>query len=279
MSFPPSKDDGGALLKRSSRIISKKSVCLFCGTSLAVAFDVLFYAGRCSILILFLQLVCCVEAALLLRQLRRRPRRVEGHGDALLQRIRYHFLFNTLNATVCLIKPRPDVAETTLENLSEIFRTMLSQEKQTTLAEEIRLARRYVEIERLRLGERLHVEWRLDCGETDAIRVPALILQPLIENAIYHGIEKQPTGGTVHVAVVRRGRRLVIHVRNPVSGTDRHRRGNRVAQKNIRLVLAGWALFRPYHGSGRERDAHLRRIDAHIQRLRHRAQCTRDFDR
>ncbi len=265
MRFPSWHDEGIAWRTPLERILLKGSLYLLCGISFVVVAALLaIYAGatpRADVvqwlgLIVLLQLAACVVAAAGLRLLcrtgfqgrvggaaasgRNRPREDAGE-DVLLHRIRYHFLFNTLNATVCLIKPHPDIAETHLGHLSEIFRMMLFQEKQTTLAEEIRMAQCYVEMERLRLGQRLRVEWRLDCDETAKIRVPSIILQPLIENAIYHGIETRLAGGTVKIAVTSPGRRLVFDIRNPVNSiAHRRRRGNRVARKNIhrRLVQA-----------------------------------------
>ncbi len=239
----PVRGGGDALLKQLGRTTARGIIYLSCAASLAVVVLVsLHFAlgggspGFLAPLIVALQLAGCALTALMLRRLRGARRR-DAEDDAPLQRIRWHFLFNTLNATVHLIKTRPDVAEANLGHLSEIFRMMLSQKKRTTLAEEVRVARRYVEIERRRLGVRLRVKWRLRCGDTAAILVPSLILQPLIENAIYHGVEPRPDGGDVHVAVAVRGRRLTFDVRNPAQPAHHHRHGNLMAQKNIRLRL------------------------------------------
>ena len=249
MPFGFVRNEGDAPLKKPGRTTAGIIIYLSCAASLAVAVLLFLHLsssqslesggarpGLLALLIIVLQLAVCVQIALVLRRLRRTPQR-DADGDALLQCIRWHFLFNTLNATVHLIKPHPDVAEATLGRLTEIFRMMLSQKKQTTLAEEVRVTRRYVEIERLRLGAKLRVEWRLRCDETATIRVPSLILQPLIENAIYHGVEPRPEGGDVHVVVAARGRRLTLDVRNPATRVASHRHGNLVAQKNIRLRL------------------------------------------
>ena len=242
MPFVSVRNGCDAPLKQPGRTTAGSIIYLSCATSLAVAALVSLQSasggGRPDLLaplVVALQLAGCLQTALVLRRLRRALR--HDGDDAPLQRIRWHFLFNTLNATVHLIKPHPDAAEATLERLSEIFRMMLSQKKQTTLAKEVRVARRYVEIEHLRLGAKLRVTWRLRCGETATIRIPSLILQPLIENAIYHGVEPRPEGGCIHVAAAVRGRRLTLDVRNPVGPAQRRGRGNLMAQKNIRRRL------------------------------------------
>lgn len=239
----PVQGGDDAPLKQPGRTTARGIIYLSCATSLAVVVLVsLHFAlgdgapGFLAPLIVVLQLAGCAQTALMLRR-PRAPRRGDAEDDAPLQRIRWHFLFNTLNATAHLIKTRPDAAAANLGHLSEIFRMMLSQKKRTTLAEEVRVARRYVEIERRRLGVRLRVKWRLRCGDTAAILVPSLILQPLIENAVYHGVEPRPDGGDVHVAVAVRGRRLTFDVRNPVQPANHHRHGNLMAQQNIRLRL------------------------------------------
>ena len=255
------RNGGDAPPTQPGRTAAGLIICLSCGAALVVAvlvsLDLAQGGGRPGLLaplIVVLQLAGCALTALVLRRLRRAPHR-GADGDALLQRIRWHFLFNTLNATAHLIKPHPDVAEATLVHLSEIFRMMLSQEKHTTLAEEVRVARRYVEIEHLRLGARLRVRWRLTCGETATIRVPSLILQPLIENAIYHGVEPRPDGGDIQVAVAIRGRRLTLDVRNPVPRVDHQRHGNLVAQRNIRLRLqAAYGADFDFSGGRRARE-------------------------
>ena len=255
------RNGGDAPLRQPGRTAAGLIIYLSCAASLTVAALVSAHfaqggghLGPFAPLIVVLQLACCAQTTLVLRRLRRTLER-GADGEILLQRIRWHFLFNTLNATAHLIKPHPDVAEATLVHLSEIFRMMLSQEKHTTLAEEVRVARRYVEIEHLRLGARLRVRWRLRCDEPATIRLPSLILQPLIENAIYHGVEVRPDGGDVHVAVAVRGRRLTLDVRNPALRAHRPRPGNLVAQRNIRLRLqAAYGADFDFSGGQRARE-------------------------
>ncbi|MEY2653852.1 MAG: hypothetical protein RLZZ524_880, partial [Pseudomonadota bacterium] len=117
----------------------------------------------------------------------------------LQSRIRPHFLFNALNSAIALVRVDPAKAEDVLEDLSELFRAALvGSGDQTTLGEEVELARRYLAIEQVRFGKRLQVIWQLDAS-TDAARVPSLLLQPLVENAVKHGIEPAAEGGMVHV--------------------------------------------------------------------------------
>jgi two-component system sensor histidine kinase AlgZ len=159
--------------------------------------------------------------------------------QALQARIRPHFLFNSMNTIAALIRSDPAAAESAIEDLSDLFRASLnSPDGQTTLGDELTLARRYLNIESLRLGERLAVNWDMDNVSLQR-RVPPLILQPLLENAIYHGIEPLPAGGHITVSGREDTRGLTITISNPVatgSGASRHE-GNRIAQENIRQRL------------------------------------------
>jgi two-component system sensor histidine kinase AlgZ len=158
--------------------------------------------------------------------------------QALQSRIRPHFLFNSLNTIASLTAISAEQAEEAVEDLAELFRmTMHDSEGRVSLAREIEIARRYLRMESLRLGERLRIEWELE--DIPDVEVPALILQPLLENAIYHGIEPLPDGGYIKVNIGRQGRQLKMEVENPVpAGTGYiHHRGNRLAHKNIRERL------------------------------------------
>ncbi len=137
--------------------------------------------------------------------------------DALHARIQPHFLFNTLNTAAALVHARPDQAEDLLLDLADLFRAALSGPRSTELAAELGLLRRYLEIEQLRLGERLRVHWDLPSPLPDA-EVPALCVQPLVENAVRHGIEPRPDGGEIGIRVVVDGARLLIRVDNPDTG-------------------------------------------------------------
>ena len=159
--------------------------------------------------------------------------------QALQARIRPHFLFNSMNTIAALARPEPALAEAAIEDLSDLFRASLTNtHEQTTLAEELTLARRYLNIEALRLGERLSVAWNMECVPQHVL-VPPLILQPLLENAIYHGIERLPEGGTIHVDGACVDGSVEIVISNPVvpGGSGEQRSGNRIALENIRQRL------------------------------------------
>jgi two-component system sensor histidine kinase AlgZ len=167
-------------------------------------------------------------------------REARSRVEALQARIRPHFLYNSMNTIAALTRSDPVRAETAVEDLADLFRFNLQETRpEVTLAEELEIARTYERIERLRLGARLAVDWRLDGAPADAL-VPSLLLQPLVENAIYHGVERLPSGGTVTIEARTDGTRLEIAVSNPRvgDGSGAGRAGNRVALANIRERLA-----------------------------------------
>lgn len=155
---------------------------------------------------------------------------------ALQARIRPHFLFNSLNTIAALTRRSPELAEEAIEDLADLFRASLRDSAaRMSLKEEFEVARLYQRIEQHRLGDRLNVDWRVDDLPMRA-EVPGLSLQPLLENAIYHGIEPLPNGGTVLVeGRVLDNERLEIRISNPLpdSLSARHRQGNRMALDNI----------------------------------------------
>lgn len=160
--------------------------------------------------------------------------------QALQARIRPHFLFNALNSLAALIHDRPDDAETLVENLSELLRAALEHsDGQHALSEEVALARAYLDIEQLRLGERLTVDWDMQAATPD-VKVPVLSLQPLVENAVGHGIERRAEGGTISVQFQRDSDGFQLCVTSPLAhpqseggeGAGRH-----IAQENIRHRL------------------------------------------
>lgn len=166
------------------------------------------------------------------------PVQTEARLAALNARIRPHFLFNALNAVLSLIRARPQQAEEALESLSDLFRAaMRDPASMVSLADEVDLARQYLELEHLRLGERLTVDWQIDPISLQ-VPIPPLMLQPLLENAVYHGIEPSPTGGAVRVTIARDGDVLQIAVANPTTDPGRHVAGNHIALENIRERLA-----------------------------------------
>jgi two-component system sensor histidine kinase AlgZ len=162
----------------------------------------------------------------------------EARIQSLRARIRPHFLFNSMNTIASLIEISPEKAEQAVENLSDLFRASLSENNLTSLQEEITLTRSYLDIEQLRLGDRLQVEWQIDT-QILATPVPALCLQPLVENAIYHGIEPIKKGGKILISALQIENRLALKITNPlpVSGGPQNHKGNRIAQDNIRQRL------------------------------------------
>ena len=166
------------------------------------------------------------------------PAQAEARLAALNARIRPHFLFNSLNAVLSLIRARPQQAEAALESLSDLFRAAMRDPTDlVSLSEEIELCRQYLELENLRLGERLTVDWEIG-PVSMVLPIPPLMLQPLLENAVYHGIEPSPTGGTVRVAITQSGDELRIVIANPTAGQVQHAAGNQIALANIRERLA-----------------------------------------
>ena len=154
-----------------------------------------------------------------LRALARTPADTAARLAELQSRIRPHFLFNTLNSALALVRHDPQRAEAVLEDLAELFRVALTESGDSvTLQDEVDLAQRYLAIEQIRFGERLAVSWDLDPA-TGGARVPALLLQPLIENAVRHGIEAADGGGTSQVHTRAKGAQAVISVVNSLSAT------------------------------------------------------------
>ncbi|HSI52358.1 MAG: sensor histidine kinase [Ramlibacter sp.] len=178
-------------------------------------------------------LAAALVAALALRAKGRLPADTAARLSELQARIRPHFLFNALNSAIALVRQDPARAEAILEDLSDLFRYALVEHGESvTLAQEVVLARRYLDIEQVRFGERLQVEWSLDEAAGDA-KVPPLLLQPLVENAVKHGVEPSATGAQVKVTTQRRGSTVVIKVTNTVPA-GQGKRGHGVAQANVR---------------------------------------------
>lgn len=199
-------------------------------------------------------IICAVLAGIALRyfyltqQLRLRQRtELQARIQALQSRIRPHFLFNSMNIIASLIAVDQDAAETAVEDLASLFRASLAEvETEVSLAEELELCRRYARIEQLRLGDRLQMEWQVDTVP-DHIPIPSLTLQPLLENAIYHGIQQLPKGGTVVIKASYQGGELEIDITNPVlANGSRNLEGNQIALDNINSRLQ--ALYGPKAG-------------------------------
>jgi len=158
---------------------------------------------------------------------------LQARLDSLRTRIRPHFLFNTLNSIASLIMSRPETAEKAVEDLAELFRASLKESHEaTTVGDEIRLTRLYLGIEELRLGSRLKVHWDVD-ETTLGAAMPTLVLQPLVENAVYHGISRLPGGGSIDIRIGRQGDAITASVDNPVPGVGVPSGGNQMALSNV----------------------------------------------
>jgi len=165
------------------------------------------------------------------------PAITEARLQALQARIRPHFLFNSLNAVLSLIRDQPKQAETALEDMADLFRVLMAENRELVpIAQEIALCRQYLALEKLRLDERLNVEWLIDDVPPD-ILIPPLLLQPLIENAVYHGIEPLIGGGTITVQVYTKRNEVHLILKNPYTAQSKHHNGNNMALKNIKERL------------------------------------------
>ena len=164
---------------------------------------------------------------------RSRRRRLQ----ALQARIRPHFLYNSINAVLSLIRQNPKRAEEVLEDMAELFRVLMADNRElTTLEREIELCRRYLDLEQLRLGDRLKAEWLIERVPRGAL-VPPLVLQPLIENAVYHGIEPRVEPGVISIHIYGTRDRVHAVLRNPYLGEGDRHEGNKMALANIRERL------------------------------------------
>jgi two-component system sensor histidine kinase AlgZ len=176
-------------------------------------------------------------AGLVWRAKARTPAATAARLAELQSRIRPHFLFNTLNSAIALVRAEPAKAESVLEDLSELFRHALADATESvTLGQEIALAQRYMAIEQIRFGDRLQVQWSLD-PEADPAKLPPLLLQPLVENAVRHGVEPSAQGAQIKISTQRRGSVVVLKVTNSTpAGVGE--RGHGLALANVRERLA-----------------------------------------
>jgi len=242
---------------RSSRGVALLSYLVLLAVTFAIT-EVTFVAGRYSGFSLLLEHsshiefvsrnlgICAVVAALALRYFwlradsqHRAEAEMRARLEALQARIEPHFLFNSLNSVAALIEVRPREAETALEDLAQLLRARLASDApaQVSLADEMKLVQAYVRIERLRLQSRLQMTVDV-ADDAWSCKLPALCLQPLVENAIGHGIARLPDGGTVTVAAYTQGSRLHVHVSNPLAANMPSVPGNRQALVNIEHRLA-----------------------------------------
>jgi two-component system sensor histidine kinase AlgZ len=176
-------------------------------------------------------------AALVLRAKGRATAATTARLAELQARIRPHFLFNTLNGAIALVRAEPRKAERLLEDLSDLFRhALMEQGESVSLAQELELAQRYLAIEQVRFGERIRVQWSID-DLANGARLPPMILQPLVENAVKHGVEPSANGADIQVSTERRGSRVVIKVSNTLPATQSES-GSGVALANVRERLS-----------------------------------------
>ncbi len=166
------------------------------------------------------------------------PAFTEARLQALQSRIRPHFLFNCINAVLSLIRTDPKRAEHALEDMADLFRVLMADNRQLSpLQKEVELCRQYLQLEQLRLGERLKVEWHIDNLPSDAL-IPPLVLQPLLENAVYHGIEPIVDTGIININIYKSRDEVHMVLRNPYQSEGKHHSGNKMALNNIRERLA-----------------------------------------
>ena len=199
-------------------------------------------------------------AALVLRSKGQMPAHTSARLAELQSRIRPHFLFNTLNSAIALVRAEPAKAEALLEDLSDLFREALKDSGEpVSLADEINLAQRYLAIEQVRFGDRLRVQWSLDPAAAGA-RLPPLLLQPLVENAVRHGVEPSPHGADVRISTQRRGDVVVIKVTNTVPN-GQGVAGHGLALRNVRERLALLHDVQSQFRSGLQDGVHQVRIE------------------
>ncbi|MGH8729459.1 MAG: sensor histidine kinase [Burkholderiales bacterium] len=162
----------------------------------------------------------------------------EARLQALQARIRPHFLFNSINTVISLIRADPWRAERSLEDLADLFRVAMRENRELSpLKRELELCQRYLNLEQLRLGDRLKIEWHVDNMPADAL-IPPLVLQPLLENAIYHGVEPASAPGPINLHVYQKRGQIHAVLKNPYNKEGRHHAGNKMAVANVSERLA-----------------------------------------
>lgn len=165
--------------------------------------------------------------------------KVQAEAEARLQslqaRIRPHFFFNSLNTIASLTRTDAEQAELAVQDLADLFRASLRDARQFhSFVDEINLCTRYLQIEKLRLGDRLALNWDVKSIPEDAY-TPPLLIQPLLENAVYHGIEPRIDGGTIDVNGRMEKNTIRLTITNPLPlDKESSKKGNRIAQENIR---------------------------------------------
>ncbi|MFC5491348.1 sensor histidine kinase [Dokdonella soli] len=224
-------------------LVTALASAVVCQMDQALGLGLSVPAGSSARFVLDNAAIAALIAAALLRYLyvleqwRERVRAAsKAQVEALQARIRPHFLFNSMNTIASLIRTRPAEAERTVEDLADLFRAALgADDAPGTLGEELDLIARYLHLERLRLGDRLGVEIDVSALPRD-FALPRLLLQPLIENAIYHGIEPRGDGGTLSLRGRREAGALEIAISNPLPA-DAPARRNGLALANVRARI------------------------------------------
>jgi two-component system sensor histidine kinase AlgZ len=240
---------GWCLLRRAfgqEKPILQRSLAWCLPALVALAINRLVYLGtgtpsaRSEIIAALVGLLAgaCAQHYFELRARAFSPAIDEAKFQALQSRIRPHFFFNSLNAVLAVIREDPLRAERMLENVAELFRAVMGDVKRLVpLEQELELCRRYVEIEQTRLGDRLQIEWDIGAVHPRA-RVPQLLLQPIIENAVRYGAERVAGVCNISVRIRQQGFKLEISVSNPIAREPVQREGNQIGLNNIRGRLA-----------------------------------------
>ena len=232
------------LLKKLPYILGAASIIMveLCLTSAAHYFGISLFGPdalppleRAWILTLIVTVIALYYFNLRHRSLS--PAITEARLQALQARIQPHFLFNSINAVLSLVRSNPKRAETALEDMADLFRVLMADNRDLVpLAQELALCRQYLALEKLRLDDRLSVHWQIDNMPPDAL-IPPLVLQPLLENAVYHGIEPMPEGGEITINIYASRNEVHLVLSNPYNKQNEHR-GNKMALTNIRERLA-----------------------------------------
>jgi len=225
---------GGVLLTVAvvSLIISQLGGSLFASP----AENVVFYLWQHIILGVILAAITLGYFRLRVHSLS--PAVANARLQALQARIRPHFLFNSINAVLGVVRSEPKRAEKALEDMADLFRMAMADNRElVTLKREVELTRQYLALEQLRLGDRLKVNWQVENIPHDAL-IPPLMLQPLLENAVYHGIEPMHDGGEIIIKINRNGKEMHFDVYNPCQAQGNSHLGNKMALANIRERLS-----------------------------------------
>ena len=222
-------------------IISIFALIMFCNAAIYNLFSKIWIFDDLPTLsrVLFCSFAICALTLYYfnLRQRAYSPAVAEARLQALQARIRPHFLFNSINAVLSLIRSQPKQAEAALEDMADLFRVLMADNRELVpLAQEIALCRQYLALEKLRLNERLNIQWQIDNMPPDAM-IPPLILQPLLENAVYHGIEPLADGGTINIQIYSKLNEIHLVLTNPYRTQNNHQHGNKMALNNIKERL------------------------------------------